>query len=89
MTPQEAIKKLQRFNPAENGKDSEFRCALTMAINALGEVSKGRWIDNGTYLSEVEEREIECPICGEEVRTTQGYFRYCPWCGEEIGGKCE
>lgn len=89
MTPQEAIKKLQGFNPTESGKDSEFRYALSMAINALGEVSKGKWIDNGEFMVETKEREIECPICGEEVRTTQGYFRFCPWCGKEVGGKCK
>lgn len=48
--------------------------------------SKGRWIDKGTYMTETEEREMECPECGEEVTTTQGYYRYCPWCGEKIGG---
>lgn len=89
MTPKEAKqiiyslgddKDRQKYSYGEIGE------ALEMCSAALDEKAKGRWIDKGTYMTETEEREIECPECGEEAHTTQGYFMYCPWCGEKIGG---
>lgn len=88
MTPKEAKKIIisLKINNGENHSLNEIGEALDMCLFALDEKAKGRWIDKGTYMTETEEMAMECPECGEEVTTTQGYYRYCPWCGEKIGG---
>lgn len=88
MTPKETKRIINslKINNAENYSLNEIGEALDMCLSAMDEKAKGRWIDKGTYMTETEEMEMECPECGEEVTTTQGYYRYCPWCGEKIGG---
>lgn len=88
MTPKEAKRIINslKSNNAENYSLNEIREALDMGLSAIEYRAKGRWIDKGAYMTETEEAEMECPECGEEVTTTQGYYRYCPWCGKKIGG---
>lgn len=88
MTPKEAkrIINSMKSNNTANYSLNEIREALDIGLSAIEYREKGRWIYKGTYMTETEEIELECPECGEEVTTTQGHYRYCPWCGKEIGG---
>ena len=91
MTREEAIAVLENERPACGEKvtysEGEICEAYEMAIEALQERPKGRWIFNNRvhYVD-----ECHCSLCGQVLSTYKGERKnFCPNCGADMRGEEE
>lgn len=86
MTPEEAIQfgkeQLEIF-----GKDSDMYAFIDIAIKALEERPKGRWIETGyeTGALGITYQQTQCSNCGWEYALPTWLY-FCPNCGADMRG---
>ena len=89
MTREEAIKKLLEEHCGYGDGDCDrckFKCEIYMAIEALRERPKGRWVKDGDWLI--------CMECDSEINVknslgVENKRNFCPNCGSDNRGEEE
>ena len=86
MTREEAVRKLleEHCGYGDGNCDRcKFKCEVFIAIEALQERPKGRWIGEVIHTEIGEEHAMqECSVCGK-VRIVDNF---CPNCGADMRG---
>ena len=86
MTREEAIKKLLEEHCGYGDGDCDrckFKCEIYMAIEALQERPKGRWVDSFDGITPF------CTNCGRTHKCIDRTPDYCPNCGSDNRGEEE
>ena len=90
MTREEAITIIDNLHLIGCGRnqhedDLKTNVALDMAIEALRDKPKGKWI-----IEDVEDlwdglTNLTCPTCGKKYNAVPFIYNYCPNCGAKMG----
>lgn len=80
MTNKEAIKYLKLLKYDYNPLCPQ-REALRLAIRALEERPKGKWIKHSTYKG-----VLICSHCNHGETQAYDTFKFCPYCGADMRG---
>lgn len=83
MTSKEAIERLKEGAPFSALYDEAYEEAISLAIKALEERPKGKWIETDRF-DEIADYMLKCPKCNEDTLSSHGNF--CPNCGADMRG---
>ena len=94
MTREEAIGVLEDVRdaiceniPGSHPELDELKEAVQMAVNALEERKKGKWINEGIYGEGHSQCSIRCSNCDWHYIGYLDDYKFCPNCGSYNGGE--